>query len=481
MVAPKQFLDYVDDNAVKFIDRLGSAVAIPSISGDASRREDVKKMGVWLESELNKFGVKTESIPLGQQHIEGQVLDLPPAIVGRIGDDPKKKTILIYGHFDVQPANVSDGWNTDPFKLHVDKQTGKMFGRGSTDDKGPILGWLNVLEAHHKTGLPLPVNMRFCFEGMEESGSEGLDQFIAAEAKRPEGWFRGVDCVCISDNYWLNDRTPALTYGLRGLTYFNVQVSGPGADLHSGIFGGAVYEPMTALIALLGKLVTQDGRILIPGVYDGIKAADTDELEIYRSLDYSVADLEAAAGGHIAVSNDKATVIMARMRNPSLSIHGIEGAFSGVGAKTVIPAAVGGKFSLRLVPPQQPDDIRAKVEKYLKDEFAKLNTRCSLKIEYLHGGIPWVADHKHWNYEAAKRATEAVYLKSPDFTREGGSIPVTLTFAENLGVNVLLLPMGRGDDGAHSTNEKLDMSNFIQGTKVLGTYLYEVAEITTKA
>ncbi|PSR72136.1 hypothetical protein PHLCEN_2v11984 [Hermanssonia centrifuga] len=442
MAAPQKFLNFIDSNVPKLIDRLAEAVAIPSISGDASRRQDVYKMGSWLEAQLNKFGVKTEAIPLGQEHIEGQVLELPPAIVGRIGEDPKKKTILIYGHFDVQPANVSDGWNTDPFKMHFDKESGRMYGRGTTDDKGPIMGWLNVLEAHHSLGIELPVNMRFCFEGMEESGSEGLDEFIGTEAKKGnDGWFGGVDCVCISDNYWLNDRTPALTYGLRGLTYFNVLVSGPGADLHSGIFGGAVYEPMTALIALMGKLVTQDGQILIPGVYDGIKPAASDELEIYEKLDYSVQDLEASAGGKIAISDDKSTVLMARMRNPSLSLHGIEGAFSGVGAKTVIPATVGGKFSLRLVPPQQPDDIRAKVERYLEAEFAKLNTKCTMKIEYLHGGIPWVADHRHWNYQAAKNATERR-------TSSGGSIPVTLTFAENLGVNVLLLPMGRGDDGA---------------------------------
>ncbi|KAJ3530508.1 hypothetical protein NM688_g7699 [Phlebia brevispora] len=407
MVAPKPFLDYIDSNVPKFIDRLAEAVAIPSISGDASRREDVKKMAQWLEAQLNKVGVKTAAIPLGKQHIEGQVLDLPPAIVGRIGEDPKKKTILIYGHFDVQPADKSDGWNTEPFKMQFDKEKGIMYGRGTTDDKGPIMGWLNVLEAHHALGVELPVNLRFCFEGMEESGSEGLDDFIVSEAKKgAQGWFGGVDCVCISDNYWLNTRTPALTYGLRGLVYFNLAVSGPGADLHSGAFGGAVYEPMTALIALLGQLVTQDGRILIPGVYDGINAASDEELEIYKNLDYSVDDLEAAAGGKIAVSDDKSTVLMARMRNPSLSIHGIEGAFSGAGAKTVIPAKVGGKFSIRLVPPQRADDIRVKVEKYLKEEFAKLKTKCKLDVEYLHGGIPWVADHKHWNYEAAKIATE---------------------------------------------------------------------------
>jgi len=166
---------------------------------------------------------------------------------------------------------------------------------------------------------------------------------------------------------------------------------------------------------------------------------------------------------------------MGRMRYPSLSIHGIEGAFSGVGAKTVIPAKVSGKFSIRLVPPQTPESVDPLVIQYIQDEFRKLKTKSKLEIESLHGGKPWVADHNHWNYEAAKRATWSIYGKIPDLTREGGSIPVTLTFAESLGVNVLLLPMGRGDDGAHSTNEKLDKSNYIEGTKLLGSYLYEVA------
>jgi Cys-Gly metallodipeptidase DUG1 len=344
------------------------------------------------------------------------------------------------------------------------------------------MGWLNVLEAHNALGIQLPVNLAFCFEGMEESGSEGLDQFIASEvAKGDNGWFGSVDAVCISDNYWLNNRTPVVTYGLRGIAYFGIHVRGPGADLHSGIFGGSVYEPMTALIALMSKLVSQDGYILIPDVYEGIEPADEEEIKIYKNLDYEVSDLEEAAGGKIAISDDKVVVLMGRMRNPSLSLHGIEGAWSGSGAKTVIPAHVIGKFSLRLVPPQTPEDIRQKTEKYLTDEFAKLNTKCTMEIEFMSGGMPWVADTKHWNYEAAIAATEAVYLRTPDLTREGGSIPVTLTFADNLGVNVLLLPMGRGDDGAHSTNEKLDLSNFINGTKLLGTYLYEVASITGTA
>ncbi|TFK53202.1 CNDP dipeptidase [Heliocybe sulcata] len=479
MPAPAQFVEFVDTHADKFIQRLADAVAIPSVSGEAGRREDVVKMAHWLNGQLNSLGVTTELRDLGKHVMDGQELSLPPAILGRMGDDPKKKTILIYGHFDVQPAFKSDGWDTEPFKLVIDSKTGRLIGRGSTDDKGPIMGWLNVLETHKSLGLELPVNLRFCFEGMEESGSEGLDDLIVSETKKgKEGWFDGVDCVCISDNYWLNDRTPCLTYGLRGLSYFKIVVQGPARDLHSGMFGRAVHEPMTDLIALMSKLVTPDGKILVPGVDEMVPAADDEEKKIYNSLDYSIADVEDAVGGKIAISADKATVLMGRMRMPSLSLHGIEGAFYGAGAKTVIPAKVSGKFSIRLVPPQTPDKINPLVVKYLESEFAKLNSKNQLSVECLHGGKPWVADIKHWNYEAAIKATQAVYKKQPDLTREGGSIPVTLTFAESLGVNVLLLPMGRGDDGAHSTNEKLDRSNYIEGTKLLGTYLYEAAAIS---
>ncbi|KZT66621.1 CNDP dipeptidase [Daedalea quercina L-15889] len=479
MPAPEKFTSFIDENADSFIQRLKEAVAIPSVSGDPKHRPDVFKMGSWLQSQLESLGVHTKSVDLGKHIMDGQELQLPQAIFGRIGDDPKKKTILIYGHYDVQPANKSDGWDTEPFTLIVDNDTGRLIGRGSTDDKGPILGWLNVLQAHKDLGLELPVNLRFCFEGMEESGSEGLDELISSEAaKGKAGWFGGVDAVCISDNYWLNTRTPCLTYGLRGLAYFKVTVSGPARDLHSGAFGRAVHEPMTDLVILMSKLVAPDGKILVPGVDEMVSAASEEERKIYDKLDYSIKDIEESVGAPIALSSDKAAVLMGRMRYPSLSLHGIEGAFYGAGAKTVIPASVAGKFSIRLVPPQTPEAVEPLVETYLLSEFKKLNSKNKLKVENLHGGKPWVADYKHWNYQAGIKATEAVYKRTPDLTREGGSIPVTLTFAESLGVNVLLLPMGRGDDGAHSTNEKLDRSNFIEGSKLLGTYLYEVGAIT---
>ncbi|KAK7683620.1 hypothetical protein QCA50_013458 [Cerrena zonata] len=184
MVAPQPFLKFIDDNKGPFISRLAEAVAIQSVSADASKRKDVIAMASWLEGQLKQYGVTTQQVPLGTQELDGQTIDLPPAILGRIGNDPKKKTVLVYGHFDVQPASKGDGWNTEPFELYVDEKSKKLYGRGSTDDKGPILGWLNVLEAHHTLNTPLPVNMVFCFEGMEESGSEGLDDLIASEAKK---------------------------------------------------------------------------------------------------------------------------------------------------------------------------------------------------------------------------------------------------------------------------------------------------------
>jgi len=439
-------------------------------------------MGEWLRDQLNSFGIRTKSVDLGTQVVDGKELPFPPVIVGRLGDNPDKKTVLVYGHYDVQPAEKSDGWNTDPFTLYEDPNTGRLYGRGATDDKGPIMGWLNVMEAHTSLGLELPVNLRFCFEGMEECGSPALGEFITAEAaKGKESWFDGVDCVCVCDNFWLNDRTPCLTYGLRGTSYFSVHVSGPTQDLHSGVFGRMVYDPMSDLISLMDKLVAPDGKILVPGLEDMVPPPTEEERAMYNSIDYTIQDVEELAGAPITLSMDKAEVLMGRMRYPSLSLHGIEGAFSGPGAKTVIPASVTGKFSIRMVPPQTPEIIEPMVISYLTAEFEKRRTKNKLRIDTVPGAKPWAADHDHWNYRAAKRATELIWHKTPDYTREGGSLPPVIPLTESLGANILLLPMGRGDDAAHSTNEKMDRSNFLEGSKLLGTYLYEVAAISTDA
>lgn len=430
-------------------------------------------MSEFLVSELTALGAHVESRSLGLQPDKDN-LHLPPVIVARYGSSPDKRTVLVYGHYDVQPALKDDGWATEPFTLTVDDK-GRMYGRGSTDDKGPVLGWLNAIQAHKEAGLELPVNLLMCFEGMEEYGSEGLDDFIEHEVK-PGGFFEKADAVCISDNYWLGTEKPCLTYGLRGCNYYSVSISGPGQDLHSGVFGGSAQEPMTDLVRVLGKLVDTDGKIQIPGINEMVAPVTTEEKAVYGDISYSMDNLYESLGSKTGVFPDKERTLMARWRYPSLSLHGIEGAFAASGAKTVIPAKVIGKFSIRTVPNMESDKVDSHVFKYVKDEFAKLGSKNTIDVRLNHAGNWWVASPKHWNFTAAGRAVEKVFGVKPDLTREGGSIPVTLTFEKATGKNVLLLPMGSSTDAAHSVNEKLDRRNYIEGTKLLGAYLHYVAE-----
>lgn len=460
----------VDDLTDKFIDRLREAVAIPSISSDHARRPDVVRMGKYLADQLTKLGAEVELRPLGKQH--GTDLDLPPVVLGRYGRDKNKRTILVYGHYDVQPAEKSDGWDTEPFELTV-KEDGRLCGRGSTDDKGPVLGWLNAIEAHQSAGIDFPVNLLMCFEGMEEFGSDGLEELVMEEGKK---FFADADAVCISDNYWLGTERPCLTYGLRGVNYYSIEVSGPGADLHSGVFGGLAHEPMTDLVRLMGSLVDPDGKILVKGITEQVAPVTPEEENLYDGIAFTMETLHESLGSTTTLFDDKKKTLMARWRMPSLSLHGIEGAFSAPGAKTVIPAKVIGKFSIRTVPNMEIEKTNALVIKHLEDVFKTLNSKNTMKAYAQHCGNWWVASPKHWNFEAAAKATERVWGVRPDFTREGGSIPITLTFQEATGKNVLLLPMGSSTDGAHSINEKLDKRNYIEGIKLLGAYLHYVAE-----
>lgn len=250
-----------------------------------------------------------------------------------------------------------------------------------------------------------------------------------------------------------------MTYGLRGCSYYSVTVSGPAADLHSGVFGGTVTEPMTDLVRLLGSLVDTKGRIQIPGLYDLVAPLTEEEKSLYKDIAFEMSDLYEGLGSETSIYSDKENTLMARWRYPSLSVHGIEGAYSAPGAKTVIPAKVVGKFSIRTVPDMEPADVDKLVFAYLDDQFKKLGSNNTYKAELMHAGKWWVASPKHWNFSAATKAVEKVFGVTPDFTREGGSIPVTLTFEQATGKNVLLLPMGSSTDAAHSINEKLDKRN----------------------
>lgn len=409
------YFSQVDTLSEHFIERLRKAVAIPSISAEDERRPDVVRMGQWLHDELKALGAHVELRELGPQPHK-EYLQLPPVVVARYGNDAKKRTILVYGHYDVQPAAKEDGWNTEPFDLTVDDQ-GRMFGRGSTDDKGPVLGWLNAIEAHQKAGVDFPVNLLMCFEGMEEYGSEGLDDFIRAEADK---FFKDADAVCISDNYWLGTEKPCLTYGLRGCNYYSIEISGPGQDLHSGVFGGTAQEPMTDLVRVLASLVDTDGKIQIPGIAELVAPVTEEEKEIYRNIAFTMDNLHESLGSKTTIFEDKESTLMARWRFPSLSIHGIEGAFSQPGAKTVIPAKVTGKFSIRTVPNMESEEVTRLVTKYVNEQFKKLGSKNTCNAFLQHDGKWWVASPKHWNFSAAAKAVERVWGVAPDLTREGG-------------------------------------------------------------
>ncbi|KCV68252.1 cytosolic nonspecific dipeptidase [Fonticula alba] len=486
-----QIFDHLNTKAEEHIGLLGEAVAIASISGSPDHRPELFRMANWLKARMEKAGADSVTLaPLGPQPgTEGQgtvgdkkMLELPPLVLAVFGNDPNKRTLALYGHYDVQPAQLEDGWSSDPFKMVV-HEDGRMVGRGTTDDKGPLLGWIWVIEAYRALGKELPVNLRIIFEGMEESGSEGLEEWIA---KEHNGFLKGVDTVCISDNYWLGKTKPCITHGLRGVSYFQIEVSGPGRDLHSGVYGGAVHEPMTALTQLMAGLVDTNGKILIDGVYDKVAPVTPEELANYKNIDFSMDDFRASFDGTCVVFDEKdlgleeakAKTLMARWRNPSLSLHGIEGAFYGVGAKTVIPAKVIGKFSIRTVPDMDIEHVNKCAIDFVHAKAKTLGTRCEVKASLVSSGPWWYANPEDYNFRAAARAIAHVHdgIK-PDLTREGGSIPVTLWFQTALPeASVLLLPMGACDDNAHSTDEKLDKVNYLSGIKVMAAYLHEIAQ-----
>ncbi|KAG5667174.1 hypothetical protein PVAND_015169 [Polypedilum vanderplanki] len=469
----EKLFGYIDQNKAKYIETLTEAVAIKSVSAWPNCRNECQRMIDFAQKKMEALGIKCEQVDIGMQTLpDGTTLKLPNVVMGVLGNDPAKKTIVVYGHLDVQPALKEDGWDTDPFILTL--KDGKLYGRGSSDDKGPVLGWLNAIEAYQKLGLDVPVNLKFVFEGMEESGSEGLDDLLVAR----KDWFKDVDYVCISDNYWLGNQHPCITYGLRGICYFGLEITCASKDLHSGVFGGAVHEAMTDLIHLMSTLVDVNGKILIPGIYDDVAPLLPNENEIYEKISFDVEAFRQSVGAPGKLMHDSKTKLLQhRWRYPSLSLHGVEGAFYEPGQKTVIPRKVIGKFSIRAVPNQEPEKIEKLVVDYVTRKFAELKSPNEIKCYMAHGGRPWTENPNHEHYQAAVRATKHVYKVEPDMTREGGSIPVTLTFQEVSGKNVLLLPMGCGDDGAHSQNEKIDVRNYIEGSKLLGAYLYEVAQI----
>ena len=358
-----EFFAHVDKHADTYVERLGTFVSIPGVSAEPKRRPDVVKAVHWVKEWCEKLGATTTRLEdVGTQTLsDGTELPLPPVLLAAFGDpvaEPSKPVLVVYGHLDVQPASKSDGWDTEPFALtEVD---GKLYGRGASDDKGPVTAWLWAIEAMQSLGRPLPVHLRCVFEGMEESGSLGLPELVHRLAK-PGGFLdaRLVKYICISDNYYIG-RAPCLTHGLRGNAYFHLSVECSSKDMHSGVIGGSVHEAMTDLTKLMAGLVESDGTISVAGLMDEVaplteressllqRAADEFDLDAYKK------DVGVDAVHNTLLHASAIDTLKHRWRYPVLSLHGIEGAFDGVGSKTVIPRKVVGKFSIVRAPPLPP-------------------------------------------------------------------------------------------------------------------------------
>ncbi|XP_015256549.1 PREDICTED: cytosolic non-specific dipeptidase-like [Cyprinodon variegatus] len=469
-----QLAQYIDDHQEEHVEALRDWVAIESDSSNIHKRPELHRMMEKVAEKLRLMGGTVELVDIGEQELpNGQMLALPNVVTARFGSDPGKHTVCVYGHVDVQPAKLEDGWATDPYNL-TDIQ-GNLYGRGTSDNKAPVLAWIHAVKAYQALSMDLPVNVKFLIEGMEETGSNGLDAMILAQNHT---FFSDVDYIIISDCGWLS-RRPALTYGTRGNCYFYAEVEGSRQDLHSGVYGGTVIEPMTDLIGILDTLISPSGKILIPGIREAVAPLSDEEWKMYQDIEFDVDHYKNKIGVGQLMYNNKVDLLAHRWRYPTVSIHGIEGAFSDPGTKTVIPAKVTAKFSIRQVPDMDPATVKKQVTDYLQSVFAKRRSPNKLTVTMVIGAKPWLADTQHPLYEAGKAAIKRVFNMEPDLIREGGTIPIAKTFQDVTGKSIIMMPIGGFDDGMHSQNEKISRYNYIEGTKLFIAYLNEIAQIKT--
>ncbi|XP_033915103.2 beta-Ala-His dipeptidase-like isoform X2 [Acipenser ruthenus] len=466
---------YIDEQQNEFVQRLKEWVAIPSDSSEPQTWDEVVRMLNVTADKIKMLGGNIEFADVGSQRMSnGQLVHLPPVILAELKKDPKKPTLCIYGHVDVQPAKKEDGWTTDPYTLT--EINGNLYGRGASDNKGPVLAWLHAVEAYQALKQEIPVNIKFIIEGMEEAGSNGLDTLTE---QRNMTFFSDVDYIVISDNIWMSKK-PALTYATRGNCFFFVEVEGQKQDMHSGVFGGSIHEAMTDLVALLDSLVDSRGRILVPGINEAVAPLTEEEEKRYQGIEFDLEAHKKDSGVTKFLYDTKEEILQHRWRYPSLSIHGIEGAFSDPGSKTVIPRKVIGKFSIRQVPNMDPSEVEKQVTKYLQKLFAERNSPNQLKVTMPIGAKPWVANVSDPQFVAGRRAVKTVFGVDPDLICEGSTIPIARNFQDVTGKSIIMLPIGGADDGEHSQNEKMSRSNYIQGTKLFAAFFYELSQLPQK-
>lgn len=443
----KRVLDYIENERERYLEELTEYLKIPSISDLPEHKEDVRKAAEMTVKFLKDAGMEN----VRQEETAGH-----PIVYGdwlHAGKD--KPTVLVYGHYDVQPVDPLDEWDTPPFEPTV--RDGKIFGRGTSDDKGQVFVHIKALEAMLKNTGSIPTNVKIIIEGEEEAGSNHLDEFIESHSE-----MLAADTVLISDTEWFADGLPSICYALRGISYFQVNVEGPFQDLHSGTYGGAVDNPCNVLCSMMAKLKDEYGRITIPGFYEDVLELEYDEREGFTKLPFD----HKQYCERLNVPNTRGehgySVLEQTWARPSLDINGLTGGFQGDGAKTVLPKKASAKFSMRLVPHQNPADIAAKTVKYLK-ELAPPTVR--VEVVPMHDGAPVLFKRKGDALNAAMGAFEEAFNTKPVYMREGGSIPVTGQFQSVLGADSVLFGLGLPGDNIHGPNENFDLENFYGGIK----------------
>ena len=454
---PDPISSFINDHLDSFVLELAQFLSIPSVSTLSEHEKDVLSAAEWVLDQVKRCGF-TGSLYLTERH---------PIVLARSPEVPGAPVLLIYGHYDVQPPDPLDEWQTPPFSPDV--RDGYIYARGATDDKGQFFTYIKAIEAVLRAGQKLPLNLIILAEGEEEIGSPNLEKFLIH--RRDELL---ANAVTISDGSQFAHGIPAITYGLRGLSYLQVDISGPRFDLHSGSFGGIIYNPAQVLVDILQKLKNPDGTVALPGFYDNALAPDNCEREEMASLTVDIESLKDYLGVSELTGEPGYSVLERRTARPTLDINGLWGGFSGEGAKTIIPAKAGAKVSMRLVPNQVP----AKIDR-LFHQFVTANCPhgVSAKITTLHGAEPVLIPRNTPAMLAAQKAIETGFGKKPVFIRDGGSIPVVNLIKKHLAQqNILLLGWGSPDDGAHSPNERFYIKDFYRGIRAAVALFYEMAQ-----
>jgi acetylornithine deacetylase/succinyl-diaminopimelate desuccinylase-like protein len=463
MTTIESALAYARDHREPFLQDLIEFIKIPSISAQPAHAGDVRAAANWLAAHLNAIGFQSSVKETTTAEVRGH----PVVYAEHLGAGPSKPTILIYGHYDVQPPDPLDLWHSAPFAAEV--RNGQIFARGADDNKGQHMAHIKAGESYLKSGNALPVNVKFLIEGEEEIGGPNLGAFIAAHQA-----LLACDAVLVSDGALLNMTQPVISYGLRGLVGLEVELRALNRDVHSGMYGGNVQNPAVVLAQIIAKLKDKKGRVAVPGFYNDVRVmSDAERAELARSP-YGKKQVLAETGALKLFGDPAFTVNERKGGRPTLEINGLWSGYTGPGSKTIIPATAHCKITCRLVPNMNPDKVLDMVAAYIQ----KLTPReCTVNISR-GGGAPGVlVDRNSPFMEAAVQAAEATYGNRPIFELEGGSIPVVGDFQKHLGKPVILLGFGLMDDNIHSPNEKYAVACYEKGIEASIRFLHAAAQV----